>query len=352
MGVILGTQQVLERRKCETKEKLLAFRESLLRHIPENEREELCGDHTCIYAVGSAGRMEMSAHSDLDLFLVRTPKKAACRIDEVRLQSAIVRVHRELGLEEPSNDAIFLKMHTSADFVERLGEPRDDTENTFTARMLLLLESTPIVGEDVYDEVVRQAIAAYWTNLQSHRDDYLPFCLTNDIVRYWRNLLLNYEHKTARKLRELENGRDKLEQEEYHTRQQQLDADKWLRSCKLRFTRCITCYATVAWLLSEAARTNNITGDSFHEATKLTPMERLRLAASMSNEETLYVDLAKRYTSYLDATDKPKAELLTLFSSKEFRRPMMAAAEAFGDGLFELLKKLGGDQRLYRYVVI
>lgn len=349
-----NSSSLIERRKTFTEQKITAFRESLLEHIPKNERDELFGDHTCIYAVGSVGRMEMSAHSDLDLFLVRTPNRDASRIDEVRLQSAIVRVLGELKLPKPSNDAIFLRMHTSTDFVERLGEPRDDTENTFTARMLLVLESKPIIGEVVYDAVIQSAISAYWTNLQYHPDDYLPFCLANDIVRYWRNLLLNYEHKTARKQRELDRKRDTLSNEVFLAEQQKLDADKWLRSCKLRYVRCLTCYGTIAWLLGEAGKTGNITQEVFLGATKMTPLERLGTASVAGGQDThaKYLELERAYATFLEATDMVKTDLLTQFANRGFRRTMMDAAESFGNRLFDVLQILGHDQRLYRYIVI
>lgn len=63
--------------------------------------------------------MEMSGQSDFDLFLVRTPQKDICRIDEVRIQAALVRVQRSLGLPDPSNDADYLRMHASSNFAAR-----------------------------------------------------------------------------------------------------------------------------------------------------------------------------------------------------------------------------------------
>jgi hypothetical protein len=68
-------------------------------------------------------------------------------------------------------------MHTTTDLTKRLGTPEDDTENTFTARMLLLLESTPIIGSDAYWKAVQTVVDAYWRNYSEHQNDYLPIIL-------------------------------------------------------------------------------------------------------------------------------------------------------------------------------
>lgn len=174
--------------------------------------------------------------------------------------------------------------------------------------MLLILESTPILGNDVYASVIRDAVAAYWTNQEYHTSDYLPFCLLNDVVRYWRNLLLNYEHKTARKLRELERETKDKSPEEVALRKQRLQADKWLRSCKLRFTRCLTCYATVAWLLGRARETGNITQADFVQAVSLTPTKRLEAAAATGGvaSQQLLDTLLQSYEQFLTVIDRPK----------------------------------------------
>ena len=348
---------LLAKLRTSTKEQIDSFRSALLSELRPDEKDDIFGGHTCLYAVGSAGRMEMSPHSDFDLFVVRTPLKSKSRIDEVRLQSALVRVHRDLKILEPSNDADFLGMHSSVNFVERLGEPRDDTENTFTARMLLLLESTPIYGQSVYDQVIDSAINAYWTNIEYHQDDYQPFCLLNDVVRYWRNLLLNYEWKTADKLRKLDRERasNEMSDEEHERRRKELESDKWRRSCRLRFARCLTCYGTIAWLLAEARTTNNVSRAAFGEAVRLTPLDRLRRAAELhdsADSKEIFARLEKAYVHFLQTFAASKSDLLVKLGQREFRKEQLDGADAFGDNLFEFIQGLGQGNKLYRYLVI
>jgi hypothetical protein len=52
------------------------------------------------------------------------------------------------------------------DFTKTLGTPEDDVTNTFTARLLLLLESCSLVEEAVYKEVIEEVIAAYWRDYE------------------------------------------------------------------------------------------------------------------------------------------------------------------------------------------
>jgi hypothetical protein len=348
---------LLAQLRTSTVDQIEKFRSALLNELRPDEKDDIFGEHTSLYAVGSAGRMEMSPHSDFDLFIVRTPEKSIRRIDEARLQSALVRVHRDLNLPEPSKDGDFLRMHSSNNFVELLGQPRDDIENTFTARMLLLLESTPICGPDVYNRVVESAINAYWTNVDSHHDDYHPFFLLNDIVRYWRNLLLNYEWKTADKLRTLEHDRAStgMSIEEYDRQKMLLDSDKWRRSCKLRFARCLTCYGTIAWLLAEARATNNVRQNAFREAVRLTPLDRLRKAAELgtsADSKSLFRRLETAYALFLESFSIPPAQLLEKLGQRDFRKEQLEKAYAFGDNLFEFIQLLGQGNKLYRYLVI
>lgn len=346
---------VLTIRRAETQRRVAQFREVLLDELRAGEQEELFGNHTCLYAVGSAGRMEMSSHSDLDLFLVRTGDRSPSRIDEVLLQSSIIRAHRRLDLPEPSRDALFLCIHRSQDLIERLGEPRDDSENTFTARMLLLLESTPVEGSAVYDRVIEGIVRAYWTNLEYHEKDYLPFYLSNDIIRYWRNLLLNYENKTARKQRELDARREGLRDAEFQRAQALLSADKWLRSCKLRFSRCLTCYGTIAWLLASARVAKRVTFEAAVDLTKQTPLQRLRAAGRIEGSPTILSQVAaleSRYVEFLAETAIEKSVLLDRLTEAEHRRKFLGSAKKFGDAFFELLQSLGQDNALYRYMVV
>lgn len=347
----------LRDRRRRSDERLSDFRRVLRSEIPRGEWEVLIGDHTCVYAVGSGGRRELGTHSDLDVFLVRDGKRK--RTDEARLQTAVIRAMGKAKFDPPSNDGEYITLHTLDDMIERLGGPHDDSANTFTGRMLLLLEGRPLLGDEVFGRLVERSLDAYWKNVDGHRTDYLPIILVNDIVRYWRIVLLNYEARTAEKVRRLEAAR--LTERRHAAGLRQIDSDRRARSLKLRFTRCLMCYASVAYLLAEARATGrvhgkaNVTKERVAEMVRLAPLDRLaaavRLAESREVRE-LAKSLRSGYARFLQVTDQPKADLAAVLAKKREREALFRDAEGFGGTMFRLLEALGRDNRLYRYVVV
>lgn len=178
-----------DERARSTDAKLEALEQSFRTHLGA-DAERILRD-TCVYVVGSGGRGEMSAHSDADLFVARL-NRAPSENDAFMVQRAIARALFELKLPDPSQGGGFLRMHTATGLCERMGTPDDDASNTLTARMLLLLESRSLVEKPTYETLIKKVIETYWQNAKGHETNYQPFVLVNDIVRYWRILLLNY----------------------------------------------------------------------------------------------------------------------------------------------------------------
>lgn len=350
----------LAERRASSDARIETFRAALLREIPTHERDELLGEHTCIYAVGSGGRGELSLYSDLDLFLVKHGEPR--RVDEIRLQSAVIRALRSEGFEDPSNDASFLKLHAAEALIERLGEPRDDSENTFTVRMLLLLESRALLGEGAHAELAKKSLDAYWKNTEAHREDYLPIILLNDIIRYWRMLLLNYESKTAEKQRSLERRHPVLDSPERKKAEIELEADRNFRSYKLRFSRCLLCYSSVAYLMAEAIRTKatlqraHVTREVVDRMVRLTPLDRLDEAIDRARGTPGVPELGSAlralYAGFLRDTDRSKADIRAIFSDRRARKPLFSAAKEFGDKMYDFITALGRDNPMYRYLVV
>jgi predicted nucleotidyltransferase len=160
----------------------------------------------CVYATGSFGRGEASKHSDLDLFILgRGDGKpgldgkegsALSRLDEILVKAELIEVTRQLKIPEFSGDGRWLVHYSLYDFTHTLGTPEDDVTNTFTARLLLLLESCPLVEDAVYKEVTNDVIAAYWRDYEDHKSAFMPAFLANDILRLWRTFCVNYEART------------------------------------------------------------------------------------------------------------------------------------------------------------
>jgi len=335
----MNVDEALRAREASSEARLGRFREAFAQNL--ERADVLLGDHTTLYATGSGGRREMSPHSDLDVFLVRRGRPAKT-LDAVEIQAAIVKTLREVGFPPPSRDGEFLRMHTAERLVANIGKPEDDAENTFTARMLLLLESAPVASPAAYRAIVEDVISAYWKNAELHPEDYLPIVLVNDIVRYWRILLLNYESKNAEKRQELSPERAK--------------ADLRLRSYKLRLSRCITCYSLLIAFLAASKRKGHVGRADVLALVGESPTDRIarveRDFADTPSVVRLARDVRERYADFLACTAESKEALEQRFEDATFRRARLAEGDAFGEAVFALVAALGQDNRLYRYMVV
>jgi hypothetical protein len=331
------------------------------RHLGEDGKRAL-GSEGCVYAVGSAGRGEMGSQSDLDAFLVTHAD--AQRLDEILVQSAVIRAMRDCGLPDPSRDATFLRLYSADELERHLGGVDDDPENTFTVRMLLLLESRALHGDEAYQRLIANVVNAYWRNADLHLDDYLPIVLVNDIVRYWRVLLLNYEAKHARKRRQASERARLSISPSVDTgaapETAALTAEQRLDGYKLRFSRCMTCYSMLARLLAQATPKTaaHVSRDDVIAMVRATPVQRLQQVRELVRTRgdvdsvALVDELLSLYRNYLELREKPKSELQHIFGDGELRRPHFSASSRFGDAVFELMQRLGADSRLFRYVAV
>ncbi len=141
----------LKSRRSSSGQRLSALRSQLV------GAEARAKDKACVYATGSFGRGEASAHSDLDLFIVgkdaqggsnseKKPRSQLRRLDEICINAELIHATKSLSIPEFSGDGEYLSHYSVSDLIETLGTRQDDVSNTFTARLLLLLESCPLVG--------------------------------------------------------------------------------------------------------------------------------------------------------------------------------------------------------------
>ncbi len=148
----------------------------------------------CVYATGSYGRCEASEHSDLDVFIVgvtrTTPdeqgssrkERSLSRLDEILVKAELIKLSKAYGYPKFSKDGKYLRFYSVEEFTNTLGTENDDVTNTFTARLLLLLESCAIFNQEMYERIAKDVIRAYWRDFHDHESDFVPAFLTNDIL--------------------------------------------------------------------------------------------------------------------------------------------------------------------------
>lgn len=306
--------------------------------------DDVVGDHTFVYATGSCGRGEMSPHSDLDAYVVRVGTSAA---DSGFLQQAIETANAAANLPALDGGGRHIATIDSGDLIDRLGAPEDDTreEGAFTKRMLLLLESRVVVGQESYERVLDAVINAYWQNADLHPKTYQPFVLVNDIVRWWRIVLLNHESKLRKRERELE-GPGKAKH---------LLAERLHRSHKMRLARCLTCFSALTYLLALTPDdSSHVSKEQILEMVRQTPRERLQMLPTLAGRTLDSVpELLETYASYLARADTGKeATLERLREDRDFAREISREGGRFTELMFDLVQDLGRGGRLHRHMLV
>lgn len=288
-----------------------------------NSIKELSGvEEYCIYITGSYARKEAHSASDLDLFFVENGGMKLSNIKKTLIDAELIGVQRHMGFPEFSGDGKFLEVHSLQDIVKYLGSPKDDYNNYFTARMLLLLESNPVYNEDYYDQVLKNIIDAYYRDFHGHETQFHPIFLVNDIIRFWKTLCLNYEHRRHRS--------DVSDVSAIIRRK----AHK--NNLKLRFSRKMTCFS---FLLMIIMKYKDLKSDSVVDIVKMTPVERL---VAISKEEPKTKENIKNclalYSQFLELSSKDEDWI----DEKNNRDKAFDLGREFGDEVFKVLSSLTG----------
>jgi predicted nucleotidyltransferase len=337
---------IIQVRRANTTALLESVRAALLDALG-GERDEALGTHTTVYVTGSCGRGDMGTASDLDPYVVRVdsavsttaPSEKAAKAIASALRTAVERV----ALPELDHDGDYARLVTAESLFDYLGSPTDDETGALTKRMLLLLESRPLVNNEAYDRLLAKTINAYWRNEAYHPTDYLPFILVNDIVRYWRIVLLNHESRLQEKSRKSSLSPD----DEMALRR--------YSSYKLRVPRCLSCFSALAYLLSLTPTDEaHVKREDIIRMSGMSPIERLEDLRGNSNAPATTLDALQRlYVAYLERTNGGKTELTDrLRNDQTTVRAVSLDGREFTRHMFNLIQTLGGGRALHRAIVV
>ncbi|MBL0405305.1 nucleotidyltransferase domain-containing protein [Microvirga aerilata] len=325
----------IDKRRALTAERMNAMRELL------SDAENLLEGKACVYATGSYGRCEASEHSDLDLFIVGksdkdTKKSLLRRLDEICIKADLIRATERLKIREFDGDGRYLVHHSLDDLTRSMGRPEDDATNTFTARLLLLLESHPLLEKHVYNEIIKDVINAYWRDYADHQDEFMPAYLTNDILRLWRTLCVNYEASIFREPEEKKiSGK--------------------IKNYKLKYSRMLTCFSAILYLLAHFNKMNTVSKELAMDMAKLSPIQRIQELSKDKNFEDAHPHLLKvisNYDSFLLRTGLAESELQKRFSQRNTLEDYMDKANEFGESIFNALNMIGKQSRFHRMIVV
>lgn len=327
----MGT--LLNRRRTETDERFEKLRKRL------QQADRLISGKACVYATGSFARGEASQQSDLDLFIAgrhKNGQRLLSRLDEIRIKADLIEATRKLGIPDFSGDGEYLQHYTVDELIKTFGKPEDDANNTFTARLLLLLESRPLLGKSVYHEVIADVIAAYWRDYKDHTDDFMPAFLSNDILRLWRTFCVNYEARTV--------SEPALKK-----------AKRKLKNYKLKHSRLLTCYSALLHLLAVFSEKGTVSRLNAAKMIRLTPTLRLewilrrpRFAMAHAKIE----EVLKHYEGFLRETDADERVLVRRFLESKRGGEYFQGANKLGDLVYEVLESIGEKNRFHRLLIV
>ena len=139
-----------------------------------------------VVLIGSWGRHEVTSASDDDFLVVFEGEPRDGVIPSAE------DVASALGGRAPGAEAMFAAQVSLEEMRGRIGRDLDSNTN-LTRRMLIILESVAVLGDEVHRRVRRELLAAYRS---SPAADYRPpRFLLNDLVRYWRTIAVDFESK-------------------------------------------------------------------------------------------------------------------------------------------------------------
>jgi len=293
-----------------------------------------------IFGAGSFARHEASEHSDIDMFFLckGVPDQLSePHTRELHLFGNLIDTVKVMGFPKFSNDCEYLKILHTSEILKNMGKPEDDHKNYFTVRMLLLLESKCLFEEANYNDIISEIINSYFRDYPDHEQTFRPIFLLNDICRFWKTLLMNYECKRG--------GSDQTEAEK---------TTQKVRNFKLKFSRMTTCFASIASICSY---TIPVKEAQIIDQIRLTPRERLEsIPTRMPKAEEAVQDVLNRYASFLTETGLTTEQLESHFSDKTQRAQMFQVANEYGDSMYKLLQVLdkcqANDFKFVRYLVI
>ena len=343
---VLGLTEIARRKRltADRWQQLMLSSEGAWSSLDQFDREGLPGiaQRACIYVTGSMARNEATIGSDLDLFVIDKLEDSHERltyVETAHLVSALDRIRAASDFRRFSRGGEFIITQSLASVIEETGSPIDDAKNHFTARMLLLLNSAPLLNESAYDRARASVLDRYWQE-NATGEPFLPIMLINDIRRWWGVLGLNFERYNPKTLVQ-ESGLFFASPEREHA------------NLKLRYARLLACYSTVLALVAQSSE-KGLSRSDVDTILRLTPVDRMlfvREHPKHAQHSGLIDALLSAYSDYLDFMSGDTSSLEALADRAVLASKKQSAYE-FHDTFVDLFHKVGQAKTLYKYAIV
>ncbi|MEP0953187.1 MAG: hypothetical protein ABJG96_14705 [Paracoccaceae bacterium] len=237
--------------------------------------EEIFGQDTNIIigVNGSVARRETTSGSDVDLFFLGLDE---AELTSLQSKQDIYRARlRDAEIKMPAHGGVFDEPLLANELCETIGGD-DDTNLFITRRMLFLLEGEWIYNQAAFEALRSGLICRYVAEDLS--DEKIALFLLNDIIRYWRTICVDFEHKT-----------------------QDVHKPRAIRNIKLRFSRMLLYFAGVA----AVSKTGGMSG-----VEKRAKLETLFSMPALARIQDVFEDkagpLTALYAEFLASIDNPE----------------------------------------------
>jgi predicted nucleotidyltransferase len=173
-------------------ELIARMRDELAKHGVDDEMD--------VFAFGSLARREYTVASDVDYLVIvdsMPDDMGAPRALVERVQALIAEETRADGAstsKNPGTSGLFGRATGIFDIVQQVGL-QDDTNHTHTVRMEILQESVSLLNPDLHQKILDRTIRRYLDVFGAPRPDRPPRFLLNDMLRYWRQITIDYQAK-------------------------------------------------------------------------------------------------------------------------------------------------------------
>lgn len=157
--------------------------------ILKKEFAKYSNDPICVTTFGSFARREATPLSDLDYIVITENEKLGTEV-----LAHIPKLLEKNGIRTPSSGGAFGDITKPDAIIEHVGG-REDSNDSVTKRLLFLLESECLVGNNIYEEIQDKLIQLYVKD--SITEHQICRFLLNDLIRYYRTICVDFEYKTC-----------------------------------------------------------------------------------------------------------------------------------------------------------
>lgn len=221
---------------------------------------------------GSYARLEASSESDIDFFILAP--KGVSKGSAEKIVSGVRKVLLEVVGTPPAEDGVFSSTVELGSLAKQIGGAKD-SNSLITRRILFLTEGRAVVGKEVFDNERDAVLRVYVRN--TLRDHQLGRFLLNDVIRFYRTMCVDFEHKTVQ------------------------SGKPWgIRNIKLVFSRKMLYFGGVLICAEIANKNYDAKIEAAKELMAMSPIERVRKVCGAASDDAL-----KEYDYFLSQMADP-----------------------------------------------